>query len=314
MIASLRRSRLIDFAFPIVLVLLFVGFGLAAPGFIGLANINGILHSIAPITLISAGMALVVMMGKLDISLGSIALVAMGVSATAMQADVSPWLAASFVIVIGAALGALNGVIITFLGVNPLIATLGTMIAYRGLGNQITNAQVIELPTTIRAFGNFSVGGVFVDIGVALGLLIVIDIVHRRTQFGATVTAIGNDEPAAVKLGLKVRRTIFLSYVIAGVLAGIGGLISSAQVGAVTSFLGRGVEFTAVAVVVVGGISLFGGRGSILWGVLLGALTFEVTRTGLNYVGSDPYFYELVGGVIIFVAMFAAALKTRGLA
>lgn len=311
MIESLRSNRLIDFAFPIVLVLLFIGFGIAAPGYFSLTNINGILHSVAPIILISTGMALVVMMGKLDISLGSIALVAMAISVTAMQAGMSPWLAAGLVIPVGAALGALNGFIITVLGVNPLIATLGTMLAYRGLGNQITNAQVLELPTTIRAFGSYSVSGIFVDVFVAIGLLALIHLMHRRTQFGATVTAIGNDEPAAIKLGLKGRQTVFVSYMIAGVLAAIGGLISSAQVGAVTSFLGRGVEFTAVAVVVVGGISLFGGRGSILWGVLLGALTFEVIRSGLNYVGSDPYFYELVGGVIIFIAMFAAALKTR---
>ena len=91
-----------------------------------------------------------------------------------------------------------------------------------------------------------------------------------------------------------------------------GGFFASAQVGAVTSFLGKGLEFTAVAVVVVGGISLFGGRGSILWGVILGSLTFEVIRSGLNYLGANPYFYQLIGGIVIFIAMYAAAIKTGG--
>jgi len=303
------QSRALDAAFPIFLLALSIGFSLVSPGFLGPANIAGILHSMAPITIISAGMAIVVMMGKLDISVGSIALVAMGTSSVMMQSDVPVFVSLLVVVPIGMFLGAINGFVVCVLKVNPLIATLGTMIAFRGLGNQITDAQVVQLPDAIRAFGNLSIGPVFIDTLIAIALLLAIHIIHRRTAYGRTLTAIGNDEATAYRLGLPVTRTIFASFVIAGALAAIGGFLAAAQVGAVTSFLGRGLEFTAVAVVVVGGISLFGGRGSILWGVILGALTFEVIQSGLNHVGANPYFYKLIGGLVIFIAMYAAAKK-----
>ena len=307
---SVLGNRILDFAFPIFLILVSLGFALVEPGFLGLGNIFGMLHAMAPIAIISTGMALIVMMGKLDISLGSIALVSMGVSAIMLQSGYGLFAAIMITFLVGAILGAVNGFVICFLKVNPLIATLGTMITFRGLGNQITDAQVVVLPDSLRALGNFSFGAIFFDTFICLLLLTTVHLLHRRTKFGKIITAIGNDEATAQRVGLPVTQTVFFSFVIAGTLASIGGFFASAQVGAVTSFLGKGMEFTAVAVVVVGGISLFGGKGSILWGVILGSLTFEVIRSGLNYLGANPYFYQLIGGVVIFIAMYAAAIKS----
>ncbi|MEO1020617.1 MAG: ABC transporter permease [Pseudomonadota bacterium] len=277
-----------------------------------MGNLIGILHAMAPIMVIAAGMGLVVMLGKLDISVGSTAFVAMSSAALLMtQSGWPPALACVLAIAVGTGLGAINGFVVCILRVSPLIATLGSMIAFRGIGLQLTNSQVIVLPDAMRGFGNMTIGPVFLDILLAFAILIVLDLIHRDTRFGRHVTAIGNDEESARRVGIPVRRVVFTSFVIAGILASIGGILAAAQVGAVTTFLGRGLEFTAVAVVVVGGINLFGGRGSIFWGVFLGALTFELIRSGLNYVGANPYFYELIGGAIIFVAMYAAALKTR---
>jgi ribose/xylose/arabinose/galactoside ABC-type transport system permease subunit len=234
----------------------------------------------------------------------------MGVSAIMLQSGYSLFTAIMITFLVGAILGAVNGFVICFLKVNPLIATLGTMIAFRGLGNQITDAQVVVLPDSLRALGNFSFGTIFFDTVICLLLLTTVHLLHQRTKFGKIITAIGNDEATAQRVGLPVTQTVFFSFVIAGTLASIGGFFASAQVGAVTSFLGKGMEFTAVAVVVVGGISLFGGKGSILRGVILGSLTFEVIRSGLNYLGANPYFYQLIGGVVIFIAMYAAAIKS----
>lgn len=303
------RGFLLRFGFPLVLVALIIGFSIASPTFVEPANVLGLLHALVPIVVIASGLALVVMMGKLDISVGSIAFVGMAVAGTMMEAGVSPVLACLTALVVGACLGALNGFIVCILKVNPLIATLGAMIAYRGLGLQITNSQVIILPDAVRGFGNSTIGPLFVDILLGAIILLAVHLLHTQTAFGRNVTAIGNDEATARRLGLPVTRTVFLAFLLSGVLAAIGGVFAAAQVGSVTTFLGRGLEFTAVAVVVVGGISLFGGRGSIFWGVLLGAFTFEVIRSGLNHVGADPYFYQLIGGAVIFVAMYAAALK-----
>ena len=228
-----------------------------------------------------------------------------------MRDGVSPALAFGLALGVGGVLGAVNGFVVCVLRVNPLIATLGTMIAFRGMALQMTDSQVIVLPDAVRGFGNWTLGPVFADTLIAAALLMAVHLLHRDTAFGRTVTAIGNDEATAARIGLPVRRTVFLCFILSGLLAATGGYLAAAQTGSVTTFLGRGVEFIAVAVVVVGGISLFGGRGNILTGVLLGALTFEIIRSGLNYVGANPYSYQLIGGIIIFVAMYASSLKDR---
>jgi ribose/xylose/arabinose/galactoside ABC-type transport system permease subunit len=304
----------LDHGFQIILVLLVAGFSVASPQFLRPDNLFGILHSMVPITIIAAGMALVVMLGKLDISLGSIAFASASIAALAMQPErwaLDSGLAFGLALAVGAALGAINGFVVCVLKVNPLIATLGSMIAFRGMALQMTDSQVIVLPDAVRGFGNLTLGPVFLDTLIAAVLLTAVHLVHRATPFGRTVTAIGNDEATAARIGLPTRRTVFICFLISGMLAAIGGYLGAAQTGSVTTFLGRGVEFVAVAVVVVGGISLFGGRGNILTGVLLGALTFEVIRSGLNYVGANPYAYQLIGGAIIFVAMYASSLKDR---
>ena len=309
------RDRAVDiglaYGFPIILLLVTAGFGIAAPGFLSLANLAGIAHAMVPITVVATGMAVVVMLGKLDISLGSIAFCAMAFAALIMRAGWPPVPALLLALGVGAGLGALNGAMVTVLRVNPLIATLGAMIAYRGLALQVTDSQVIVLPDAVRGFGNLTLGPVFIDTLIALALLIAVHVAHRCTVWGRDLTAIGNDEAAAVRIGLPVRARIFSAFVLAGALGALGGIFAAAQTGSVTTFLGSGMEFTAVAVVVVGGISLFGGSGNILSGVLLGAATFEVIRAGLNHVGANPYFYQLIGGAIIFVAMFAFALRER---
>lgn len=304
----------LDYGFQIILVLLVLGFTLAAPGFLRTDNIFGMLHSMAPISIIAAGMALIVMLGKLDISLGSIALASGSVAALAMRdfgLAEQPALAFLLALGVGALLGTVNGFVVCILKVNPLIATLGTMIAFRGIALQMTDSQVIVLPDAVRGFGNWTFGPVFVDTLIALALLLMVNVLHRATPFGRTITAIGNDEATAARVGLPTRSTVFACFILSGMLAATGGFLAAAQTGSVTTFLGRGVEFIAVAVVVVGGISLFGGRGKILSGVLLGALTFEIIRSGLNYVGANPYSYQLIGGVIIYVAMYASSLKER---
>lgn len=121
--------------------------------------------------------------------------------------------------------------------------------------------------------------------------------------------AIGNDEETARKVGISVGKTTFLTFVLSGTLAGLGGALAMVQIGQVNGFLGAGLEFTAVAVVVIGGISLYGGSGSVFPGVLLGAVTLEVVRNGLNQIGADPYLYKIITGLVIFVAIYAFSLK-----
>jgi ribose/xylose/arabinose/galactoside ABC-type transport system permease subunit len=298
------------YGFPIVLASVFVFFSVATRSFLTLANLDDMAHDMSPLIVISAAEALVVMSGKLDISVGSVAFLSASLASLAMRDyGVDPIAALLIALAAGGLLGAVNGAIVVALRVNALIATLGTMIMFRGVALELTDAGLVPLPEKVRLLGNLSIGPLFVDIVVAAIVLITLDVVHRRTRFGRQIMAVGNSEVVASDLGIPVRSVIFRNFVLCGALAALGGVLTTLQVGAVTAYLGSGLEFNAVAVVVVGGISLFGGRGNLLYSVALGALTFEAIRTGLNYYGANPYSYRLVGGAVIFIAMYADALK-----
>jgi ribose/xylose/arabinose/galactoside ABC-type transport system permease subunit len=212
-------------------------------------------------------------------------------------------------VAVGLALGAVNAVIIVGLHVNPLVTTLATMIAFRGLALTLTGSQSISLPEEIRVLGNARIGPVFVDVIIALVVLVLVSGLVKNTAFGRQIMAIGNDEETAERVGINVRRRTFMAFMLSGGLSGLGGAMAMVQVGSITSFLGQGLEFTAVAVVVIGGISLYGGSGKVMPGVLLGAVTLEVVRNGLNQLGADPYLYQIITGIVIFVAIYAFSLQ-----
>jgi ribose/xylose/arabinose/galactoside ABC-type transport system permease subunit len=217
----------------------------------------------------------------------------------------------SFIImlVVGCVLGAVNALVIVGLRVNALVATLATMIAFRGIALTLTGSKSITLPEGIRVLGNAQIGPIFADVVIAVAVVLLVHGLVARTPFGRQVMAIGNDEETAAKVGINVPKATFLTFVLSGALASLGGAMGMVQVGQVNGFLGSGMEFTAVAVVVIGGISLYGGSGSVFPGVLLGAVTLEVVRNGLNQIGADPYLYKIITGLVIFVAIYAFSLK-----
>jgi ribose/xylose/arabinose/galactoside ABC-type transport system permease subunit len=305
------RNRLIQSGFYLVLAAVLLLFSFTTRNFANVGNLMAMLHAMAPLVIMACGMALVVFSGKLDISIGSVAMVSCTIAVFLMRDfHVHPLLAFLVTLACGALLGSLNGFVVAFLGINPLIATLGTMIALRGVALQMTKAVLIPVPESVRVLGNAAVGPVFLDIFVFLLVAGSVHLLHRRTVFGRQLNAIGNGEDVAQRIGIPVRRRVFTTFVLSGLLASFGGYLSMLQVGAVSGYLGKGMEFTAVAVVVVGGISLFGGRGAVLPGVLVGAFTFQVIQNGLNQLGANPYAYNVITGVVIFVAMYADALKS----
>jgi ribose/xylose/arabinose/galactoside ABC-type transport system permease subunit len=311
----MSANRLADFAlrngFWIVLVLTFVGFSLGTAHFFELQNVLNVIHTMSPLAVIASGLALVVISGRLDISVGSIAFLSCSVGALLMkQRGVDPLVALIITLMCGAALGAINGFIVTVLRVNSLITTLGAMIAYRGVALALTDALLVQVPDSVRVLGNARLLGVPADIFVMLAIVGIVNVVHARTSFGRQITAMGNDIATARKVGLPVDRVGFLTFVLSGLLASVGGIMTTLQNGAVSPFLGSGLEFTALAALVVGGISLLGGRGKVFTSVLAGAFIFEMIRNGLTNLGANPYSYRLVVGVVIFAAMYADALKS----
>lgn len=306
------RDFLFTYGFLIVLLFVIIYFSVASPNFFSLTSAISVLHTAAPLFVIASGLAFVIMTARIDISVGSIAFLSSAIGALMLsRLDIPVSLAFLIVVVMGAVMGALNGFIVVGLKVNPMIATLGTQMAFRGIGLQLTNSMVVGLPDSIRQVGNTKIGPVYLDILISLAVLVVMWLIHTRTKFGRQVMAIGNGTAVAEKLGVKVKRVSFMAFVVSGLMAGLGAILMSLQIGAVTPTSGTGYEFNAIAMLVIGGVSLFGGEGSILPGILIGGITLSVIETGLNYVGASVYVYPFVRGGIIFLAMFADALKTR---
>ncbi len=306
------RDFVFSYGFLIVLVLVVILFSAMAPGFFNLNTVWLVLHTAAPTMVLASGLAFVIMTANIDISVGSVAFLASAIGAMLISRyGVSPLLAIPVILLIGVLLGALNGFIVTVLKVNPLITSLGSLIALRGLGLQLTQSFVISLPGELRTLGNSRIGPIYVDILIALAILVLIDQLHRRTPFGRHVMAIGNGAEVAERLGVQVKKILFLTFVFSGLMASLGSVFLLFQIGAVTPTTGNGYEFTAIALLVIGGVSLFGGEGSIIPGIILGAVTLTVIEAGLNFMGASVYVYPFVRGGIIFIAMFADALKAQ---
>lgn len=299
--------------FVVVLALVILYFSLTAPFFFSFDNALAILHASAPLVVIAAGLAVVVFAGKIDISVGSIVFLSATIGIKLhYEFGVPSGLSLLIMVFIGVALGAVNAAIIVGLQINPLVTTLASMIAFRGMAITLTGSQSIPLPEEIRVLGNARIGPVFIDVLIALVVLVLMAGMVKNTAFGRQIMAIGNDEDTAERVGINIRQRTFMAFMLSGGLAGLGGAMAMVQVGSITSFLGQGLEFTAVAVVVIGGISLYGGSGKIMPGVLLGAVTLEVVRNGLNQLGADPYLYGIITGVVIFVAIYAFSLQRFG--
>ena len=261
--------------------------------------------------ILATGVALVLMTGKIDISIGSTAYLSAAIGVVLMmRLHVNPGLAMLIVLPIGAVLGAINGFVVVILRVNPLIATLGSYFTFRGLALQISNSMTISIPAQLGNLGSLRIGPIFVDILFAGIVLAIFQLIHTRTIFGRHVMAVGNGSEVAQKVGIPVDRVSFLTFTLSGFMASIGGVLTMFQVSSLSPTLGQGYEFTAIALLVIGGVSLFGGEGTIVPGILLGALALTIIQSGLNFIGASVFVYPLVRGGIIFIAMYADSLKT----
>ena len=305
------RDFVLSYGFVMVFVLVIITLSVSTENFLSLSNWMNILHTSAPTIILASGLALVLMTGKLDISIGSIIFLATAIGGALMtRSGVSPWIAMPLILIIGAACGAINGFIVTVLKVNPFITTMGTMFVLRGLALFVAGGVLVNVPDWLSSFGNTKIGPLFIDVPISLAFLLFIYLWHSRTRAGRHVMAVGNGEEIAKRVGVPVNRTVMMTFILSGLFASLGGILSMAQLGSVSLKMGQGLEFTGIAVCVIGGISLFGGEGSYI-GYALGALTLVLIENGLIHLGASPYVYPFVRGGIIFIAMYADSLKIR---
>jgi ribose transport system permease protein len=213
------------------------------------------------------------------------------------------------VAVLGMAFGAVNGFVVTRLRVPAFIATLATLFIGRAIGLYLSGVKMIPFGKEILLLGRTTWIGVPAPIWIFLAVFLVAWITLKMTTFGRQVYAVGADPDAAAKAGIDVRRILFVVYCIAGACAGIGGLVSASQVAAAASTFGFQKEFPVIAAAVLGGTSLFGGRGGVV-GTVFGAVLIQTVENGLVMINADPYVYPLVVSAIIFLAVLVDSLRT----
>jgi ribose transport system permease protein len=294
-----------------LLVLVAAVFSALSPEFLEARNLVNILVQSASLGVVATGMAFVLLTAGIDLSVGSAMFVS---AAVAGKLVVAGWsLPAALVVVVGVGLawGLANGLVVTRLGVKPFVVTLATLYIGRGFALWLTGTRAINLPDSLLVVGSARVAGVPLPVLVLGAVLAAAHVVLERTPFGRHLYAVGADAEAARRAGVPVERTLLGAYATAGLLAARGGAVAVAQLGAVSPTFGREREFAAIAAAVLGGVSLFGGKGGVLPGVLLGTLLLQTVENGLVIVNADPYLYPMVLASVIFVAVLLDSLQAR---
>ncbi len=218
------------------------------------------------------------------------------------------------ILLTGLICGVINAFFITRLKLSPFIVNLATLYLGRGFSLWLTQTRAMNLPENILRIGTARIAGIPFPI-VIMGVVIVIArLVLTRTQFGRQIYATGQDKDAAKLAGIEITQILFAVYLISGLCAAIGGLVSVAQLGAVSPTFGSQREFTAIAAAVLGGTSLFGGRGSVLPGTAMGAILIQTVENGLVIINADPYIYPLVMNSVVFLAVLIDSLLSERLA
>ena len=293
----------------IVLVVAVVVFGIISPRFFFVNNLSLITQQVAVVGTLAIGQTLIILTAGIDLSVGAIMVLAsMVVAQTASHNHVPAVLSLLLGLLVGLGAGAVNGLLVTRLKLPPFIVTLGTLNIFIALTLLYSNsASVIgqDIPPLITATGaTFPVLGVGVTYGVVIMLLlyVIMAFVLGRTAWGKHVYAVGDDKEAARLTGISVNRVLVSVYVVAGAILAVGAWIQIGRADAASPNAGADLNLDSITAVVIGGTSLFGGRGT-LWGSLLGALIVGVFRNGLALAGLDVLYQTLAVGVLIIVAV-----------
>lgn len=302
---------ILNYLFYLIFIIVFLFFSLLNKEFYTLSNLSIILLQSAPYMFLVCGMSLVMISGDFDISVGSVAFISVSVGALAIEMGIVNTIGGVFFTVIaGSLLGLINGLLITKLKIPAFIVTLGVLIGGRGLGLiLIAEKGYIFVPDNLTALSKLKVGPIYLEVIIALVVMIIIQIYLKRSSFGIKIFAIGDNAESAQNIGIKVQNIKLLLFVVSGFFASLSGLVYLTQVGNVHAQFASGWEFTAISMVVIGGISLYGGIGSIIPGALLGIILIIMVDNGLNIIGASPYLYPFIKGLIIFVAIFSDSIK-----
>lgn len=292
------------------LVLLMLGLAIFAPHFFQIQPLISRLTSQMPALILAIGVALVIISRQIDISIGAqfsmCAIIAGVTAASGLPLGVAICAALGT----GALMGALNGVLVAWLGLPSIVVTLATMVTWQEALRLWQQGRLLPLPAGIQWFGLSQAGGQAVVISLTFILLIGAAWAMKNLSAGRFIYATGTDAEAARLAGIDPKRTTFGVFVLMGILAGLAAVFNMVQSPQVQPNAGDGLDLKAIAAAVVGGVAISGGRGT-LWGVLLGMLLLANVNPALTHFHQPPYWEKAIQGLVILLAVVADGLRSR---
>ncbi len=305
-----------DYAIIIAIAFLMVIFSVASENFFTFNNIRNILNQTTSLAIVCVGQSLIVTTGQFDLSLGQNVCLTSCVMAWLIKfGGFNPWIAILCAIIVGAAVGASNGVLIAYARIPCFIVTLGFQMICKGLSKIITNAAPIPgMPAEIQFFGRGYIGGR--EFGMPVGLLIMLILyivfmfISQKTKFGRSLYAMGGSEEAAYFAGIDVKKYRALIYTIAGALCGFASVILVTRLDSAALTNGNLYEFDATIACILGGISLAGGRGKIIQ-ALFGVIFLMLFFNGMTMLNVNPFVQDVLKGVVMIGAVALDVVRNR---
>lgn len=305
------RSTLNELTILVAFILLCLYLALTTPSFMTGTNWLSILLETSLIAVVAIGETFVIVTGGIDLSVGSVVALTGIVAGMSLHSGMSIALSVVMGIAAGAGVGLFNGLSITFLNMNPFIVTLAGLAMARGLAFIVPNGNTIfGFDAGFDNIGGGNWGSIPIAAVISVAAFLVAYVILARTVFGSEVYAVGGNREAARLAGIPVRRTLIAVYTISGALAGLGGVILTGRLDAAQPIAATGLELNAIAAVVIGGASLFGGKGTML-GTLLGVLIIGVINNGLTLKNAQPFWVQFIQGAVIFAAVLIDSLNQK---
>ncbi len=310
-----RIRSMKEFSVLVILIALIVFISIMSPAFLTVTNLRTTAIGFSCNAIIAIAMTLALVSGGFDLSVGSV----LGLSAVCVVVltnnGISIWLACLVGILAGVFCGTVNGLLIGYMDLNAFITTLGMQQMARGIVYVLTNGGSIGLQDApgVKAFrvvGSGSIGNVPVLVIVCLVLVIIGDILVRRSGVARNVFFVGSNEKTSMLSGINTRLVKTLVYVLTGALAGLAGVLTASRFGTATSSTGSGVEMTVISAAVIGGVSLSGGKGTVA-GAVLGVIMMSVISNILVILNVSVHWQNFITGAILILAIIFDALSNR---
>lgn len=289
----------------VALVVLIAFFTAVNPNFLSFGNMQNVVLQAVEIGLIALPLALLMMSGSVDLSVGSVASLGAVTAGVVMGATQSTVIGILAGLAVGLIAGMINGFLVSYLGLNPIVVTLGFLSVWGGLALLLTKGRTLpsrELTESFLEIGTATLGPIPIQIVILVAAIAGAWYVLNRNRIGKEILAIGGNQRAAFLMGLKVQRVRFGLFVASGFFASLAGILVAAKVQSASPTIGAGMEIGALTIVLLGGVAFEGGSGRIS-GVVAGLLFFRVLRNGLVFLQASPFLQTIIVGLTLIVAV-----------